>query len=423
MKKGKGDGAKIEWEFGIEWFQDLQSKVKYNEFQSEYYQRMSEESHDESYKDKSERVLTCSKTWNLNYYVRHGLKQIKSIVRCQDAFCYVCQELKAQRRFQIYAPVLREFERDHDIFHVVFTVPNVAGERLNWTLDKMYSRFSRVIAYLNGDKKIKGLDFYRYGYVGAVRALEITTGERKDYDDFHPHFHCMFVLAKDPPNMEKRVENSFSIQKKDGKIIKRYFSKFECLLQRIWCLLMLDEKVTKENIRDIYTVSGCKYKDGFDVAADDACGEYHEIFKYAIKGTYKKEKIFDYEDFCRLENALKNRRIYETYGCLRQYNFNEVGDVSNVEDMYDVIFEAILKELQRLEKPIVIQSCIEEIIDDLKGNKKRKQKIKYIGPSVLRRAFQSLSDLDKETCLEKVRKVLLGNVQEEVGEGFVRLEN
>lgn len=421
----KREEKALEWEFGIEWFKDLQSKVKYNVYQSEYYERMADDYNNPTYQKKAERTLSCSKIWDLNYYVRHGIKQIKSITRCQDSFCYVCQSLKAQRRFQIYSPVLKKLEEKHDIFHIVFTVPNVSGARLNWTLDKMYSRFGRLVAYLKGEKKIKGLDFYQYGYCGAVRSLEITTGKRKSGNDFHPHFHTMFILSKNPPNMEKCFENSFSGGKYDYVTNERkitYFSKFEWLLQRIWCLLMLDIRVTKENIIDIYGATDGKYKDGFDVKADNAEGKYHEIFKYAIKGTYKKEKIFDYEDFCVLENALKNRRVYETYGILREYNFNDVGDISNLEDMADVIFNELLCELQRREKPIVIQSCIEEILKDLNGNKKRKKQIHYIGPAVLRRAFQDLSQEEKETCLEKMRKILFGNLPEEVGDGFMKAD-
>ena len=415
----------LEWEFGIDWFKDLQSKVQYNVYQSEYYERMADDYNNPTYLKKAERTISCSKIWDLNYYVRHGVKQIKSITRCQDSFCYVCQSLKAQRRFQIYSPVLKKLEEKHDIFHIVFTVPNVSGERLNWTLDKMYSRFGRLVAYLKGEKKIKGIDFYQYGYCGAVRSLEITTGKRKNGNDFHPHFHTMFVLSKNPPNMEKCFENSFSGGKYDYVTNERkitYFSKFEWLLQRIWCLLMLDIRVTKENIVDIYGATDGKYKDGFDVKADNAEGKYHEIFKYAIKGTYKKEKIFEYDDFCVLENALRNRRVYETYGILREYNFNEVGDISTLEDMADVIFNELLRELQRREKPIVIQSCIEEILKDLNGNKKRKKQIRYIGPAVLRRAFQDLTQDEKETCLEKMRKMLFGNLPEEVGDGFMKVD-
>lgn len=422
QEKSKRKDEISEWEFGIDWFKDLQSKVRYNVYQSEYYERMANDYCDDSYTKKAERTLSCSKVWDLNYYVKHGIKQIKSITRCQDSFCYVCQSLKAQKRFQTYSPYLKALEKSHDIFHIVFTVPNVAGERLNWTLDKMYDRFSRLIAYLKGDKAVKGLDFLQYGYCGAVRSVEITTGKRNNGNDFHPHFHSMFVFRKNPPNMEKVFENSFSGGKYDyvtKKTKKTYFSRFEWLLQRIWCLLMLDIRVTKENIINIYELTDRRYKDGFDVKADNADGAYHEIFKYAIKGTYKKEKIFSYEDFCHLENALKNRRVYETYGCLRQYNFNDV-DISSVKDMSDVIFDEILKELQRREKPFVIQSCIEEILNDLQSNKRRKKKIRYIGPAVLRRAFQELSEQDKETCLDKIRQVLFGDIPGKVGDGFFK---
>ena len=423
ISKDMREEKTIEWEFGVEWFKDLQSKVKYNAYQSEYYELLADDYNDDSYRKKAERTLACSKIWDLNYYVRHGIKQIKSITRCQDSFCYVCQSLKAQRRFQIYSPVLKQLEKIYSIYHIVFTVPNVTGERLNWTLDKMYSRFGRLIAYLKGEKKVKGLDFYQYGYSGAVRALEITTGKRNTGNDFHPHFHCMFVFSKNPPNMEKCIENSFSNGKYDYVTNERkitYFSKFEWLLQRIWCLLMLDIRVTKENIVDIYGVTDGLYKDGFDVKADNADGAYHELFKYCIKGTYKNEKIFDYKDFCYLEDALRNRRVYETYGILREYNFNEVGDMSDLQDMSDMIFNELLRELQRREKPIVIQSCIEEILNDLESNKNRRKKIRYIGPAVLRRAFQNLSDEEKETCLEKMREIFFGQYEEEIGDGFFK---
>ena len=414
-----------EWEFGREWFEDLQKKAAYNIYQSEYYERIADECNDENYRKKAKYTIECSKIWNLNYYIRHGVKQIQSIVRCNDAFCYICQSLKAQRRFEIYSPVLKALEEKNDIYHVVFTVPNVTGERLKWTLDKMYNRFGRLMEYFRGTKKIRGIDFEQYGYRGAVRSLEITTGKRKtNYgNDFHPHFHCMFVLLKDAPNMEKVIENSFSNGKYDFQTGKRqitYFSRFEWLLQRIWCLLMLDIEVNKDNIVDIYALTNGQYKDGFDVKADNAEGKYHEIFKYVVKGTYKKESIFSYEEFVYLEGALRNRHVYQTYGCLRQYNFNDVDDILSPKTISDFYFEALLKELQSIEKPLVIQSCIEEILADFDSNKKRKKRIIYIGPATLRRAFSKMTADEKEMCFEKMREVIFGAKQEVVGEGFIK---
>ena len=426
MKKGGSNTSTTayEWEFGREWFEDLQKKASYNVYQSEYYERIANQYHDENYRKRAKYTLECSKIWNLNWYVRYGVKQIQNIVRCNDTFCYVCQSLKAQRRFEIYSPILKELEKVNDIYHIVFTVPNVTGERLKWTLDKMYDRFGRLMEYFRGSKKIKGIDFEQYGYRGAVRSLEITTGKRQmNYgNDFHPHFHCMFVFVKDAPNMEKVIENGFSNGKYDfqtGKRKQTFFSRFEWMLQRIWCLLMLDIEVNKENIVNIYEVTDGKYKDGFDVKADDAEGRYHEIFKYVVKGTYKKESIFTYEEFLYLENALRGRHVYQTYGCLRQYNFNEVDDIMSPKMEADFYFEALLKELQSLEKPLVVQSCIEEILKDLDANKTRKKKVVYIGPATLRRAFAKMSVDEKEVCFEKMREVIFSNRQEEVGDGFI----
>ena len=116
--------------FGKDWFQKLQAKAKYNIYQAEYYDRMAEDYHDELFHRKAEKTLNCSKVWHLDYYKKHGIKNIREIIRCNDNFCYVCQSLKAQRRYDLYAPLLKELETDYDIYHVIITVPNVTGAKL-----------------------------------------------------------------------------------------------------------------------------------------------------------------------------------------------------------------------------------------------------------------------------------------------------
>lgn len=394
----------LAWEYEKVFFEELRDKVKYNVYQAEFYRRMAEEYHDNSFLDKADRTEACSKIWDLDYYLKHSLKQVVGINRCGDSFCYICQSIKAQRRYEIYSPVLKSYEEENDVYHVVFSVPNVDGGRLKWTLDKMTDRFARLIRYFNGGKKIKGVSFESFGYRGAVRSLEITTGKRKrlEDNDFHPHFHCMFILRKGM-NFEKNIYNSFSADRYGHRAAK-LFSVFDWLLQRIWCLLMLDIEVTKENIINIYEATGFKYKDGFSVNADLVTdGNYHEIFKYAIKGTYKKEAIFTYNDFEYLYDALKNRRVYQTYGCLQKHNFNEVDDIFSPKMQTDYLFDIFLQALQRSEKPIRIQSELEEILKDFKTNgRKRKRPIKYIGPSTLRRAFKNKSEEEIQNELQQM---------------------
>ena len=149
-------------------------------------------------------------------------------------------------------------------------------------------------------------------------------------------------------NLPKIVINSFSKTKtKNGEILpKRKFSVLEVILQKVWCMLMLNIPVTKENLNNLRELTGGKYKDGFDVVANDAKGKYKEIFKYAIKGTYKNEKIFSYEDLEYLYFALKNRRTYQTYGCLQKHNFNEVDDIFSPKMQTDYLYNIFLQVLQ-----------------------------------------------------------------------------
>ncbi len=404
------------WEYDRDFFKDIQKRAAYNSAQAEYYRRMSKEAgEDLSLEKKAERTEACSKVWDLDVYKAHGLKQVVGINRCHDSFCYVCQSIKALRRFQVYAPVLQEYEKDYDIYHIVFTVPNVDGRRLKITLDKMTDCFARLIRYFECSKKIKGFEFERFGYVGAVRSLEITTGAKKDGcrgNDFHPHFHCMFLLRKGI-ELPHEIYNSFSNDRNHAKGTY-LFSRLETLLQRVWCLLMLNIKVTKENIINIEAMTNWRYKDGFSVRAynvntrfsngawetlPDGPGKFHEIFKYAIKGTYKEESIFTYDEFWYLYDALKNRRVYQTYGVLQKHNFEDVDDVFTPQMATDALFEQFLKVLQSREKPFRTQTELDAILWDLTANGKRKKKIRYFGPSVLRKVFSGKTEEELQECI------------------------
>lgn len=405
------------WEYDRDFFSEIQMHATYNSAQAEYYRQMSSECGDDlALEKKAERTETCSKIWDLDIYKKHGLKQVVGINRCHDSFCYVCQSIKTLRRFQVYGPVLQEYEKDHDIYHIVFTVPNVDGRRLDLTLDKMTDCFARLIRYFEGSKKIKDISFESFGYAGAVRSLEITTAEKKDGcrgNDFHPHFHCMFLLRKGI-NLPHEVYNSFSNDRNHSNGTY-YFSRLETLLQRIWCLLMLNVKVTKENIINIEAMTDGRYKDGFSVRAynvnkrfssgvwtdvPNGPGKFHEIFKYAIKGTYKEKSIFTYEEFCYLFYALKNRRVYQTYGILQKHNFDEIDDIFTPQMQTDVLFEQFLQLLQKREKPFRTQTELDSILKDLQSNEKRKKKIRYFGPSGLRKLF---ADKTEEELQESIK--------------------
>lgn len=240
-----------------------------------------------------------------------------------DKFCFLWDRLKVAYMYERNLPLLSKLEEDNDLYHVVLTIPNVQGEDLKKSLDKMQDSFSRLIEYFSGHKEITGFDSERYGYAGAVRALEIKVIKNQEEEQtfFRPHFHCMFVLKKGL-NLPKLIKNSFSGTKKEhGEEVITQFSALEVLLQKIWCLLMLDIEVTEENVTNIDSLTSGRYKDGFLVRIDKSNGKYHEIFKETITRSWRDP--FTYKDFCCLSLAMENISAYKSYGCLSGFEVFE----------------------------------------------------------------------------------------------------
>lgn len=381
------------------YFLDLDKKRGFNEYLRQFYIRMSEEYGDEKFQRKADGLINCCKYWNVDYYTKSECKHVLGVNRCKDAFCYNCQQFNAERRYQLYSPVLAEYEKDYDIYHIIFTQPNVDGGHLGNTLTLMFDRFGYMIRLFDGRSKVRGIDFSQYGYAGAVRSLEITTKEGNN-TMYHPHFHCMFILKKGL-NLEAKYWNQYSYDKK-GINPPHPFTSLEILLQRIWCFLIMRKPVTKNNINHIGDILP-QYPDGFSVRANLVKdGNYHEIFKYAIKGTYKEKSIFTYETFVTLYFALYNRKVYQTYGCLYNTDFNVIDDIVSPTLTTDVLFELIIEHLQQIEMPINLEEELTEIIKSFYNG----SKIKYIGASSLCRAFMHLSEEDKREKIDELMEFL-----------------
>ena len=270
-------------------------------------------------------------------------------------------------------------------------MPNVEAENLANTVALMFDRFSYMIRFFDGRKKVRGMDFSHYGYKGAVRELEITVSKRDG--SFHPHLHCIFVLKKNM-NLPKVYWNIFSNDRR-GRQETRLFSELELLFQRLWCLLIMKVKVTKGNIENI--AAACpEYPDGFSAVADVTNGDYHEIFKYAIKGTFKNETLFDCEVFKTLYKALFNRRVYQTYGCLSSYDFNEYDESLGLSIMDDV-FELFLTKLQKQELPKRIEELLTDILAEWQEGK-----CKYVSKATFLRHFKALTKEEKEETLKGI---------------------
>lgn len=394
-------------------FLSVSRRCRYNGFIADFYDEMSDENEmpvgmnasgeivygrDIGLANRAKALRECSKSWNFDLYDKASVKNLVRINRCRDRFCLNCQALAADQRFVQYSPILDDFSQDYDLYHIVFTVPNVDAVNLSDTVTLMLDRFSYLIRYFDGRKKIRNLDFKKYGYKAAVRTLEITVSKRNG--SYHPHLHTIFILKKGL-HFERVYWNRFS-DDRTGRNPTRLFSEFELILQRIWCLLIMRGKVTKQNIEYIEEICP-QYPDGFSCIADLSNGKYHEIFKYAIKGTYKEETLFTKEAFRTLYKALYDRKCYETYGELKLYDFNGF-DESLGLNTPDEAFELYISRLQSEELPVRIEEQLHEILK-LKFRTHERQ-FKYISRAVFTQHFKSLSEEDKQEELRKLKELL-----------------
>lgn len=405
-----------------EYFLDVARKCQYNEKIAAFYKLMADMHYDELYplfeRDYDRNMLFCNSdyvdmfkyakradhvrgcmryAWESDYYRLHALKVVTRVNRCRDRFCYNCQSWDALQRYYEYAPLIDKFSTKFDVYHVVLTQPNVPGFLLKNTLDLMQKSLSRLIGFLSGKKKIRGLDLVgAYGWQGAVRALEVARNDNDSY--YHPHYHGMFIMRKGI-DVTPRHFNMFSVDHSHRKE-DRYFSDFEVFLQRVWYLLLNGLTVNKKNLEDLPQFPGGKsYPDGFSCYAENAQGHYHEVFKYCTKGSYKNGSITeDFECFRTLYDALYRRKIYQTYGCLYGLDMDVVHDGLIPENVPDICFNEVLDKLVELETPVkVVEGLDDIIIKQFKGDS-----IKYISSQSFRHMYEELSEEDKPRFKELV---------------------
>ena len=170
----------------------------------------------DSIKDRGERVKLCTRFCKGDYYRLQGVKDLQKTNLCRDRFCDNCQNTLSQQRYEKFLPILENLREDYDIYHIVFTVPNVYLKDLARTINVMYAGFNRLVRYFDGRKGIRGVNFAQYGYVGAVRSLEITKNKKRN--DFHPHLHCLFLFRKGLKlDVNRKFLNVYSFNNPDVK--------------------------------------------------------------------------------------------------------------------------------------------------------------------------------------------------------------
>lgn len=310
--------------------------IEYNSIIYNHYRQLASEVDDiqsDKVLNKAERLEDCNSFWILDQYEKAKIKDFKKTNLCKDKFCNNCKKVKQAQRMAKFIPLIRPYKKD--MYQITLTVPNVKGDKLKETIETMFKSFAMLVRYINGTKEIKGVDFKRWGFEGAIRSLEITFND----DEYHPHLHALFVFKG--CMSEKQHKNTYSYDRYNKDNI-RLFTDEEILIQKIWKLLNTGTRVTKkaiDNMKRGYSCTIDKFKE------DD----FLELFKYMTKSTGEDNLILTYEQFKTLYYTLFKTRQIQGYGCFYGLKDAEI-DIEEINDFYD----SLIEDLQKEENPVEV---------------------------------------------------------------------
>ncbi len=337
-------------------FEQLPRRLKYNKVISSYYDTLANElKEDELLSDKylgyADRIKSCSLIWDVLHWKKMKVKSIEGTNLCRDRFCPNCQSALALKRYRKNFPIIKQFaDEGNKVYHCVFTVKNCSGLILKNVLDNMCNSFSRFVKFLSCRKNIGEYDLKVLGYVGAIRAVEVTYNEEDD--SYHPHYHCLFVFSNDLFE-DKVYRNSFSYSYKHDDITE--FSELEVLFQKIWYLLINGITVNYDNIENLPL--------GYSVMFNKAePKDYKEVFKYAFKNDLNGDKCFDYERFKVYRENLTKLKFIQGYGAFFGFKFD---DETLTDEDLELFYNELRAELYEQEEPVLLHEKSTDVLKNM----------------------------------------------------------
>lgn len=320
---------------------DVHNNTVYNKVIVSYFDKLSKEDLNIS-KSSIGNLCQCNKVFVYNRYDYNLVKDFIYTKLCHNKFCNNCKKVKQACRMSRYIPELEPYS--DKMYHIIFTLPNCSGSDLHNTLKKMSNSFRKLIRFINGTKGLSFINFSKYGYLGAIRSLEITFKG----DSYHPHYHCAFAFSN--LSLDCNIENVFS---RDFHGVKdlRLFSEFEIILQKLWYMCLNDIDITKYNYDHIdlgYSVLCNKFNNN----------DYAELFKYMTKETDEINNILTYDNFKTLYYNTRFVKQIQGYGVF--YRIND----SNIDEEVDKFYANIQEYLNIQENPSSDYSTPFELLND-----------------------------------------------------------
>lgn len=149
----------------------------------------------ESYKrlnnKKAYRVQECGSFLEFKKYLSTGELKLQGANFCKVRLCPMCAW---RRQLKIFAQVSKVMDKalalkDYRFIFLTLTCKNICADDVRNTLDHLFKSFNFLTKRKQFKQSIKGW----------FRALEITHNldvNSKDFDTYHPHFHCILMVNK-----------------------------------------------------------------------------------------------------------------------------------------------------------------------------------------------------------------------------------
>lgn len=292
-------------------------------------------------RERMKRLQNCNRFWSIETYETSHVKVLLRTFLCKDKFCNNCNQIKKLILQNRFLPYMEKYK--DSLYHIVLTVPDCSGEELRATVQNMIRCFKTLITYLNGNKKVKGIDLMQYDFQGCIRSLEITYKG----NIYHPHFHVAAVLGNGDIVENKHISNKFS---SNGK---RLFSEFESIIQRMWWILINSQRLTTDNILGNSNSLGRYSCTADKFQADD----YKKLFGYMTKMYSEDSTPMTYDNFKTLYTALTRIRQLQGYGIF--YNIKEL----DMESYTDHDYQALESYLSYEEQPVSTYEPFNHLVD------------------------------------------------------------
>lgn len=298
--------------FDNEVLQKMKDKLVITKNHSLYFYRLANEFEQKKYSNIGDNMNSCLDLWIWDKYEKNKLLDLKTVNRCKNKFCPNCRSFSTAIALHNFEPVYKQMLNEgYNPYLMTLTVPNVSGEELEITLNKMMKKFKKFWEYYN--RKITDRSAFKnrsFDMLGAVRAIEVTV-QKDNNNMYHPHYHFIVFLDKDnEEDFIKYIPGAFS--NKRNELI--YNSDADIEIMKLWYMAYNDISI------DQYSVVSNEWYDLYmcDIREMDTKG-VKEVFKYS----FKDSDIQNYSNFRTLYFSLFRRRLRQGFGTCYNVKFEE----------------------------------------------------------------------------------------------------